>query len=1052
MSEAAISVSSMAFRGFARDVDHRQTQIPTLDASQRAVLELPDSASAAVIGAPGTGKTTTIIELVADRVLDRGWSPDELVVLTPQRTSATRLRDALAVRLGVPTNGPLARTVNSLAFDLVRHAARAEGSTPPSLLTGGDQDQLIKDLLAGHIEDGAGPRWPDLLGDDVRSLRAFRTELRELLMRATEYGVSTDQMRQLAAAHDRQEWAAAADFADEYFTVLGAARDNFVDAAELLAFATAALRRADVAPSAAELRLVIIDDLQEATESTIALLRGLVARGVAVIAFGDPDVATNAFRGGEPDTLGRFAAVLGVPDAPTLYLGAAHRQPTALRALTRSVTERIGTAAAGRQRAAVAASVVAATTPILLIEEPTPSREAAAIARVLREQHLLNQVPFSQMAVIVRSGALIPSLARSLALAEVPTRTLAGGQALRDDHAARSLLAVVDVGIGRTELDPAVAVGLLQGPFCGLDRLALRRLRLALRAEELAGDGNRSSDELLVEALGAPGRFATIDHRIGRTAEKLATTLAKVSNLAASGGSIEELLWLVWERSGLADSWQSIALSAGIGAAEANRNLDGIMAVFAAARRFVERRPDAAPRSFLEALLDAEVPEDTLAPQQGTDAVLVTTPTGAVGTEFETVLIAGLQDGVWPNLRIRGSLLYPQQLVDAVTGLDSGTVDARKQVVSDELRMFALAVSRARRQVVLSAVVNEDAAQSMFWSLIPGHATLPRLTTRPPLSLRGLTGRLRRDLVTAHSTDRSRRAAASALARLADESVPGADPAEWHGLLEPSTLEPLYAEDEQVPVSPSKLEAFEDSPLDWFLDSVAGGGSNVAMGIGTVLHWAMETATDPRVDELWKAVESRWNELLFESPWLADSQKNAARLLVAGIAEYLADFTRDGKNLVTAEGRFTVDLGRAQLNGSIDRVERAADGSVVIVDLKTGTPITSQPKIDEHPQLLAYQLAYADGHFDDLLEQHGEHRSGGAKLLYVKKGVRGKLYREGAQAPITDEQLAAFRERVRQAAIGMAAAQYTGELEIDQWGKGNTASMRLHRVKAVSSD
>jgi hypothetical protein len=368
-----------------------------------------------------------------------------------------------------------------------------------------------------------------------------------------------------------------------------------------------------------------------------------------------------------------------------------------------------------------------------------------------------------------------------------------------------------------------------------------------------------------------------------------------------AGDSIEELLWLVWERSRLAPTWFEQALSAGVTAAEANRNLDGIMAVFTAARRFVEREPARPPRAFLDALFDAEVPEDTLAPQQADDAVLVTTPNGAVGAEYEIAVVAGVQEGVWPNLRVRGSLLFPGQLVDAVGGVDSATVDARKQVVSDELRMFALAVSRARRQVIITAQVSEDAARSSFFSLIPDVDRLPRVVGRAPLSLRGLTGALRRELVTGN--DRQRQAAASALSQLSAERVPGADPLDWHGLLEPSTSEPLFGDD-PVPVSPSKLEAFEKSPLDWFIDSIAGSQPSTAMGIGTVLHWAMETATDPGIDELWRAVESRWSELAFEAPWLGEAQKVTARTLVAGIAEYLADFDRDGKHLVSAEGRF----------------------------------------------------------------------------------------------------------------------------------------------------
>ncbi len=1068
MSVAAASLGRVSISGFQRQGTRDRAPATAsgapsgveLDPSQRAVVELPDDASASVIGAPGSGKTTTLVELVANRVLERGFAPEQVLALTPSRSTATRLRDILALRLAVPTNGPLARSVNSLAFEIVGHATALSGGAVPRLITGGEQDHDMAQLLAGHLEDGTGPAWPELLGPQVRALRGFRTELRDLLMRITEYGVSTAVLRSLGAEHDRAEWAAAADFFDEYLEVSGWLRPGQCDSSELVNRAAAALESGEVSARIEGLRLVVVDDMQEATASTLTLLRGFARRGVAIVALGDPDVAANAFRGGEPDALGRLSSLLRLPRAETHYLQSVHRQVPELRTLTSAVVARIGTAAAGPQRAAAsvpspdAESGPAASLlkPIVRIEAATPSREWAAIARVLRQRHLLDGIGLNSMAVVVRSGAQVPVVARALALADVPTRTAVGGRPLREDQSARGLLAVVDIGMGRTALTPDLAVDLLLSPFGGLDRLGLRRLRLALRAEELAGGGTRQSDVLLVEGLATPGRFTTIDHRVARNADRLAQTVASVGELAAGGGTVEELLWHAWERSALSAPWLAQALGAGITAAEANRNLDGIVALFTAAKRFVERQPGAPASVFLDSVLDAEVPEDTLSPQSSGDAVLVTTPSGVVGLEFDVVVVAGVQEGIWPNLRLRGSLLGAQQLVEAVTGQADAPIDARRLVLHDELRMFALAVSRARRQVVVAAVASDDEGASVFFSFLPPDVPVSDTSAMPPLSLRGFTGRLRRELVQPNRAPAERAAAASALAHLAVEGVPGASPDEWLGLLPPSTTEPLYLDDESIPVSPSALGSLEDSPLDWFIGSVAGTRASSAMAIGTIIHWAMETATDASVDSLFAAIEGRWGELLFESPWMSEHQKLAARRLAAGVAEYLADFDRDGKQLVAAEGRFQLEIGRATVNGSIDRVERAADGSVVIVDLKTGRAITRQNEIDEHPQLGAYQLAYADGKLDEFLDALGAHSGGGAKLLFVKEGLRGKSYRVAEQAQLDAEALDGFRRRISQAAALMAAAEFTGTLDLTGWGASVDSAAKLHRVKAVSSD
>ena len=1057
MPGSPVPVRFGGVNGLAFDRDLSGASPVALDPSQLAVVGLPDDASAAVLGAPGSGKTTTIVELVADRVLNRGWDPRSVLVLTSARPAAARLRDRLAVRLGVPTDGPLARTAPSLAYEIVGVSARAAGRTPPRLLTGAEQDADIAALLDGHLESGTGPDWPDPLTPEVRRTARFRAELRDLFSRAIEQGVDARRLAELGRVTDRPAWVAAAEFLDEYLDVAAGAREEQRDPSELMRLAVATLDTGEAGERIAGLRLVVVDDLPEATEATLGLLAALARRGIPVIAFGDPDVAANAFRGGEPDALGRLGRVLGVP-VDTVVLETAHRPNTVLRALTSRVTERIGTAAAGAQRRATADREASTRPPLGRIEAPTAARAAAVIARALREEHLLHGVPWDRLAVVVRSGASVPALARSLALAEVPTRTGGGGVALRDDAAARALLAVVETGIGRRELTPDLAAELLTGPFGGLDPIGLRRLKIALRTEdaqaaaaragteEAQAGTSRPSGELLVEALAAPGRFVTIDAPVARTAERLAVTLDALRT-ADPAATAEDLLWLAWERSRLAKPWRAQALGGGVAAAEANRDLDGIVGLFAAAKRFAEHRTDAPEASvFFDTLRDAEVSEDLIAPTRAADAVLVTTPSGAVGLEFDIVVVAGLQDGAWPNLRPRGSLLAPQALARAVEGRET-PIDERKLVLDDELRMFALAISRARDRVLLAAVVNDDESRSVLMDLLP--PDVPLLAETAPFTLRGTTGRLRRLLTSRGIDPRTRAAAASSLARLAEAGVPGASPDEWHGLLAPSTEAPLF-EGMQVPVSPSRLERFEESPLDWFLETIGGSTSTTLMDVGTILHWAMETAESPDADAVWARVEQRWGELLFESPWLAEHHRRQARVLADGIAAYLGDFERSGGVVVGAEKAFELEVDRATVRGTIDRVERAADGSVMIVDLKTGSPVTSQAKIDATAQLGAYQLAYREGRLDEVLDELGAHSPGGAKLLYVKSGVGGKKYREGVQAPLGDEGLEAFRERIRQVAIGMAAASFEGVLEVGGYGLGAVPELRLHRVGAVS--
>ncbi len=1124
-----------------------------LDEAQRSVLGLADGASAAVIGAPGTGKTTALIELVADRVLGRGYSPSEVLVLVPTRTGATTLRDRLALRLGVPTNGPMARTANSVAFQIVRDAVARSGGPAPTLLTGGEQDQIIAELLEGHRLDGTGPEWPATLSADVRALRGFRTELRDLMMRAVEYGVTADALARLGRSTGRPEWVAAAEFIRGYEDVKDQTRPGQYDSTELAGFAAAVVAGAPAGPAGASaigslagLRLIVLDDAQELTQGVLTLIRQFAARGVAIIAVGDPDISTGSFHGAHPDALGRLSTYLGGVAVTTFILDTVYRHNDAIRAVVRGISHRIGTAAAGTQRAAGTNETTAPpdsapdATPdaapdgapprsprpdaqqpeaVQAILAASPADQLAVIARRLRERHVLGGIPWGRMAVVARSGSLVPSLSRGLSALEVPTQVSSAQTALRDEYAVRAFILALEITLGRKSLDTVTAVDLLRGPLGGLDPITLRRLRAALHQQELnqqelnqqelnqqelnqqephqqephqqelsqrelsqqelnqqeqhqqepsepersgRAHGHRSADELLVDALANPDLLGEIDNRTARRAASCGHSLRAAAVEYDAGATIEELLWGLWQRSGLAREWFEQAAGTGIVADEANHNLDAVVALFSAAQRYVERTPTAPPLLFLEHLVDTDVPEDTLAPRALGDAVVVSTPSGLIGRDFDLVVIAGVQANVWPDLRIRGSLLGAGDLAAHAAGQVSQPGSERTVVLHDELRMFAQAASRAATELLVTAVDNEENEPSVFLRLLPGAVSTADLdagdASRYPLSLRGLVGRLRRDLTRGGAAGQGEEIAARAaeaaatLARLAREGVAGAAPGQWYGLLDPSTVRPLNdqeAGDQPVRVSPSRMAAFETCPLHWVIGQVGGGTSNTASNLGTIIHKVLEESTDRSPDALWQAVDSRWNELHFDAEWQSRLQKVEARVLTDRLASYLLDFEHTGGALLSAEGTFALDVDGAVLSGTIDRVERLRDGRAVIVDLKTGRgdPI-SDAGVAEHPQLGAYQLAFTEGAIDGI--PPGTPLAG-ARLVIVSSGTVKQNYRNPTQPPFTPDELDAFRRRVGEDAAGMGAATFVAEISSHCLDPRSHGSCRIHVIKQVSS-
>ncbi|MGO1770911.1 MAG: UvrD-helicase domain-containing protein, partial [Microbacterium sp.] len=505
------------------------------DPDQQTVLALPADASGTVIGAPGTGKTSVIVARAARLIGSGEVAPGEVVVLTPTRPSATRLRDELGVRVAVATPGPLARSIGSLAFQVVRAGAVRRGEAPPQLLTGADQDRIVAEILAGDEEDEeeGRSRWPAHLGPLVRRSQGFRSELRAFLAELADLGVEPAELEALG----HETWAATAGFVRDYRNVLAGMREAHRESAELSAEAAALLRALPADGSLGEvdrLRVVLIDDAQELTRGGIALVDALRSRGIAVLAAGDPDIGSGAFRGVTPELFARLAGILGAVHV----ISTDHRSAPALARLGRVVTQQIGAGGRVDHRRAPGPEV-AHDRVVEARVVASPHEEAACIATALRTWHLDDGTPWERMAVVAHDTRQVVALEAELAAREVPTRAAGVPRPLGSERAVRELVEVVRLALQPPEeRDDEALVAALRSPYGGFDGVALRRLRARLRHHELADDGTRPARELLREALAEPALFDAVDTAEARAAKRFGTTLQRLRAIGDEGATI----------------------------------------------------------------------------------------------------------------------------------------------------------------------------------------------------------------------------------------------------------------------------------------------------------------------------------------------------------------------------------------------------------------------------------------------------------------------------------------------------------------------------------
>ena len=693
---------------------------------------------------------------------------------------------------------------------------------------------------------------------------------------------------------------------------------------------------------------------------------------------GTKDSAQGGAKTGAPATFGRInttpadeALTWGTTDEPLLHLGADGKilDPAHYR-----------TAPAGVYKYALSSS----------------QDEANLIAQMLLEERIYGNHPYRESAIIVRNGADVARIRRVLSSNGIPSRTSAALVPVRDEPAVRPFLDALSLLVyarkrGEKALNPAVhmpagegaeagehagyealsaaeaeelmrrslddviaeesranplggaqsAITLLTSRLGGASSMDVRRLRQQLRSIELQSGGHRPSDDLLLGALLHPETLP--EEGVGRAVHRIAAVLsAGRKALARPESTSTEVLWALWEASGLEKTWVAQSRGAGPDADAAHRNLDAMIGLFEAADRFDEQMRGAGAEQFLDFIDAQDLPMDTLAARGvRQDAVEILTPALAAGQSWRTVYVCGLQEGTWPNTTVRGSLLATGDLVDLCDARirqraqqqagegEQPVPPARirsypervRDTRHDELRMFAVAATRASTRLVLTAVRNDDEAPGEFFDFVlptdaVGDSTeVPITRVRRPATLRSLVAELRRTLVeeslnamraedaqqegsqqdgvqtgtapeedalTPEASAYRLDAASRTLARLANAQAPGAAPDDWWGLLPLSSTEPLFAHrpadhaegenDGEEPaenpgrrtitLSPSRLETIHSSPLDWLVSAArAEAQTDLSRSLGTLVHAIAEEYPTGTLEELQTALDERISSL-----------------------------------------------------------------------------------------------------------------------------------------------------------------------------------------------
>jgi len=854
-----------------------------------------------VFAGPGTGKTETLARRFAALVAE-GVAPNRILVLTFSRRSADEMRDRVLLRLRQSTGSGLA--VSEL-FVKTFHSFCGR------LLDGGDARVRSRALLTPVKERLI---WRRIMRSGLLVLSSFDAGVTESSQFATDclnviahlkgQGVTAQRLTDLARGDVR-----LADIA-QIFTLMEAerARGELRDYRDLVNEAVVAL--GDERSAAvrwlrdAGFLHVLVDEFQDSDVMQLHLLEAMRAVMTPVPLFcfvGDVNQSIYRFRGASP---GNVAAARVAFACQTLPLRDNRRSAQAVLDVANADAsldrDSLTTAADPEKRGSVR-----------LARPHTTDDEVRAIRDAVVEKVVAGTPPRG-IAVLLRQTRPYQELISSaLALAGVPVAALPAA-GFHEDVCVDAVLTALR--LLATKEDERLWRRLLANPIVGFRQIDVR---LAFDAGRRAG----MTDPRAMLRSNPPGGLRPISD--------LLTAWKHCGDAYLKATPFELVQTIIYEL----DLLRPVREGDPVSGFDPNASPLRLDALLAAAQDYSEgtgapvsahhgSRPDVV--EFI-ARLDETVgllADATQPPPGGTDGVRVMSIHAAKGLEFDFVVISQLIDGILPADE-RPNRLLTTRSIRTLTGAGISVFLGGDEARREEHSLWYVALTRSRKDVLATAARVDDEGVDLelspFASAIAHTAGEAREHIEQDASLHGQAR--------SHTNDRAAAAPPRAI-RLPMDTL-----------------------------SPTGVSAFIDCPRRFFYSRVLRlpADDDDATRYGQTLHQVLrrfhEIETDfehvGHADDAAARYAARLREIVAEetaatsadgegTPLARFEREDLGRRLEQYAGRLAAEATSEPFSVLACECDVVSPFGRVALHGKVDRIDRLAQGGLVVRDYKSG--------------------------------------------------------------------------------------------------------------------
>ncbi|PRQ04481.1 ATP-dependent DNA helicase PcrA [Enhygromyxa salina] len=655
------------------------TDVLPLNPAQRAGVDYRGGPLLLLAGA-GTGKTRVITHRVA-ALIDEGVPAWRILAVTFTNKAASEMRERIAGLLGLELDelrrsGPWIGTFHSICARILRRHGEAVGLTRNfAIYDADDQKKLMNRVLKALDIDTVGFSARAALGkiDSAKNLGRGRERLSEM-----GYGepIHTWTDRAWALYEDQLRAADAADFGDLLTLAVKLLREAGTGPTPTPgAEAERGPRRTvklhtDRAPdqNAGKSRAVdpvlglrrrffhvVVDEYQDTNPVQAELVDLLCSEHAQLCVVGDDDQAIYGWRGAD------VGQILGFPDrhrgCEVIRLEQNYRS-TALILDCANAVIRHG----ARRHDKQLWSELGPGEAVELHGFADERDEARFVARTVQRAIDEGESP-SQIAVFYRTHAQSRPLEEAMRMYGIRYRML-GGIRFYDRREIKDLVSYLR---------------LLTNPGSDLDCLRVINVparRIGAKTIERLSSWAARNRSSLYEATGTASKHGA-DAGLGKAAQRAVRgfweLVEELRELAqADKLSHDQIAALVVERSAYVESLEQEP--------DGDTRIENLNEFIGALEQFVAEQPEASLAEYLEQISLATDSDD----QRVDEAITLMTIHSAKGLEFDRVILTGMEEGVFPHIRV-------------LKGDDPLALE-------EERRLVYVALTRARRKLALSYV------------------------------------------------------------------------------------------------------------------------------------------------------------------------------------------------------------------------------------------------------------------------------------------------------------------------------------------------------------